>query len=125
MENSNRTILVTGATGNQGGSIARHLLQRGKFKVLAMVRDENKPAAKALKQLGAELIKADFNDRASLDRAIQGVYGVFSIQDFREGADVEIQHGNATRRCRQSGWCPAFCLQFGGKCRAQHGHSAF
>jgi uncharacterized protein YbjT (DUF2867 family) len=45
MENSNRTILVTGATGNQGGSIARHLLQRGKFKVRAMVRDENKPAA--------------------------------------------------------------------------------
>jgi uncharacterized protein YbjT (DUF2867 family) len=95
MENSNRTILVTGATGNQGGSIARHLLQLGKFKVRAMVRDENKPAAKALKQLGAELILADFNDRASLDRAVQGVYGVFSIQDFREGADVEIQHGNA------------------------------
>jgi uncharacterized protein YbjT (DUF2867 family) len=95
MENSNRTILVTGATGNQGGSIARHLLQRGKFKVRAMVRDENKPAAKALKQLGAELVIADFNDRASLDRAVQGVYGVFSIQDFREGADVEIQHGNA------------------------------
>ena len=95
MENSNRTILVTGATGNQGGSIARHLLQRGKFKVRAMVRDENKPAAKALKQLGAELIKADFKDRVSLDRAVHGVYGIFSIQDFREGADVEIQHGNA------------------------------
>jgi uncharacterized protein YbjT (DUF2867 family) len=95
MENSNRTILVTGATGNQGGTVARHLLQRGKFKVRAMVRDENKPAAKALKELGAELVKADFNDRASLDRAVEGVYGVFSIQDFREGAAVEIQHGNA------------------------------
>jgi uncharacterized protein YbjT (DUF2867 family) len=103
MENSNRTILVTGATGNQGGSIARHLLQRGKFKVRAMVRDENKPAAIALKQLGAEIIKADFNDRASLvdavsqneNRAVQGVYGVFSIQDFRDGTEVEIQQGNA------------------------------
>jgi uncharacterized protein YbjT (DUF2867 family) len=94
MENSNRTILVTGATGNQGGSISRHLLQHGKFKVRAMVRDENKPAAIALKKLGAELVIADFNDRVSLDRAVQGVYGVFSIQDFREGADVEIQHGN-------------------------------
>lgn len=95
MANSNQTILVTGATGNQGGLIARHLLQRGKFKVRAMVRDENKPAAQALEQLGAELVKADFNDRASLDHAVQGVYGVFSIQDFREGMDVEIQHGNA------------------------------
>jgi uncharacterized protein YbjT (DUF2867 family) len=95
MENSNRTILVTGATGNQGGSIARHLLQLGKFKVRAMVRDENKPAAIALKQLGAELVKGDFNDRASLDRALQGVYGVFSIQDFRDGVEVEVQQGKA------------------------------
>jgi uncharacterized protein YbjT (DUF2867 family) len=95
MENSNRTILVTGATGNQGGSIARQLLQRGKFKVRAMVRDENKPAAIALKQLGAELTLADFNDRSSLDRAVQGVYGIFSIQDFRDGAEVEIRQGKA------------------------------
>jgi uncharacterized protein YbjT (DUF2867 family) len=95
MENSKRTILVTGATGNQGGSIARHLLQLGKFKVRAMVRDENKPAAIALKQLGAELVKADFNDRASVELALQGVYGVFSIQDFRDGAEVEIRQGKA------------------------------
>jgi uncharacterized protein YbjT (DUF2867 family) len=60
-----------------------------------MVRDENKPAAIALKQLGAELIIADFNDRTSLDRALQGVYGVFSIQDFRNGAEVEIRQGKA------------------------------
>jgi uncharacterized protein YbjT (DUF2867 family) len=95
MENSSQTILVTGATGNQGGTVARHLLQRGKFKVRAMVRDENKPTAQALKQAGAELIIGDFNDRASLDRALQGVYGVFSIQDFRDGAAVEIRQGKA------------------------------
>jgi uncharacterized protein YbjT (DUF2867 family) len=95
MANPNQIILVTGATGNQGGTVARHLLQRNKFKVRAMVRDENKPAAQALKQAGAELIKGDFNDRASLDHAVQGVYGVFSIQDFREGAAIEIQYGNA------------------------------
>jgi uncharacterized protein YbjT (DUF2867 family) len=95
MANSNQIILVTGATGNQGGTVARHLLQRNEFKVRAMVRDENKPAAQALKQAGAELVQGDFNDRTSLDRAVQGVYGVFSIQDFREGAAVEIQYGNA------------------------------
>jgi uncharacterized protein YbjT (DUF2867 family) len=95
MENLNQTILVTGATGNQGGTVARHLLQRGKFKVRAMVRDENKPAAQALQQAGAELIKGDFNDRDSLDRALEGIYGVFSIQDFRDGAEVEILQGKA------------------------------
>ncbi|MEH2041516.1 NmrA/HSCARG family protein [Nostoc sp.] len=88
-------ILVTGATGNQGGAIARHLLQRGKFKVRAMVRDQNKPAAQALQQAGAELVQGDFNDRASLNRAVQGVHGIFSMQDFREGAEVEIRHGQA------------------------------
>jgi uncharacterized protein YbjT (DUF2867 family) len=95
MANSNQTILVTGATGNQGGTVARHLLQLGRFKVRAMVRDENKPAAQALKQAGAELVKGDFNDRASLDRAVEGAYGVFSIQDFKEGAEVEISQGKA------------------------------
>jgi uncharacterized protein YbjT (DUF2867 family) len=93
--NAERIILVTGATGNQGGAVARHLLQRGKFKVRAMVRDQNKPTAQALQQAGAELVQADFNDRTSLDRALQGVYGVFSMQDFREGAAVEIRHGQA------------------------------
>jgi uncharacterized protein YbjT (DUF2867 family) len=93
--NTEQIILVTGATGNQGGAVARHLLQRGKFKVRAMVRDEHKPAAQALQQAGAELVQADFNDRASLDLAVQGVYGVFSMQDFREGAEVEIRHGRA------------------------------
>ena len=88
-------ILVNGATGNQGGAIARHLLQRGKFKVRAMVRDQNKPAAQALLQAGAELVQADFNDRASLDRALQGAYGVFSIQDFRDGVETEIHQGSA------------------------------
>jgi uncharacterized protein YbjT (DUF2867 family) len=95
MENSNQIILVTGATGNQGGAVARHLLQRDKFKVRAMVRDQNKPAAQSLKQAGAELVIGDFNDRASFDRALQGVYGVFSIQDFRDGVDTEIRQGIA------------------------------
>jgi uncharacterized protein YbjT (DUF2867 family) len=44
----NQTILVTGATGNQGGAVARHLLQRGKFTVRVLVRDPNKSAAQAL-----------------------------------------------------------------------------
>lgn len=93
--NAEKIILVIGATGNQGGAVARHLLQRGKFKVRALVRDENKPASLALQQAGAELVKGDLGDRASLDRAFAGVYGVFSVQDFKDGLDTEIRQGKA------------------------------
>ncbi len=94
MENSNQIILVIGATGNQGGAVARHLLQRGKFAVRALVRDENKPASQALNQAGAEPVEGDLNDRASLDQALAGVSGVFSVQGLGEGLEVEILQGN-------------------------------
>ena len=93
MEDSKKIILVTGATGNQGGAVARHLLKRGKFKVRALVRDKNKPAAQKLGQAGAELAEGNFDDRASLERAMQGVYGVFSVQGIENGLDVEIKQG--------------------------------
>ena len=93
--NTERLILVTGATGNQGSAIAHHLLQRGNFKVRALVRDPNKPASVALEQAGAELVVGDLNDRASLDRALQGAYGVVSLQIFLDGLDTEIRQGKA------------------------------
>lgn len=95
MATSNQIILVTGATGNQGGAVSRHLLQRGVFAVRALVRDKNKPAAQALQQAGAELVEGDFADRASLDRALKGVSGVFSLQVFKDGVEVEIRNGKA------------------------------
>jgi uncharacterized protein YbjT (DUF2867 family) len=95
MTNPNQVILVTGATGNQGGAVAHHLLQRGAFAVRALVRNPNKPAAQDLRKAGAELVMGDFGDRASLDRAMQGVYGVFSMQDFRDGVETEIREGKA------------------------------
>lgn len=75
--------------------MARHLLKRGNFKVRAFVRDPNKPAAHALQQAGAELVAGDFSDRASLDRALQGAYGVFSLQTFLKegGLSAEIRDG--------------------------------
>ncbi len=91
--NTERLILVTGATGNQGGAVAHHLLLRGNFRVRAFVRDPNKPAAQALQQAGAELVEGDLNDRASLDRALQGVAGVFSVQSFNDGLSAEVRQG--------------------------------
>ena len=95
MKNANGTILVTGATGHQGSTVARHLLQRGRFAVCALVRDQKEPTARALKQAGAELAEGDFGDRASLDRALRGVSGVFSMQGFQDGASIEIRQGKA------------------------------
>lgn len=95
MEKKDKTILVIGSTGQQGGAVARHLLKDG-WKVRAFVRDEKKESAAELKKLGAELFKGDMTDRDSLDKAMEGVYGVFSIQNFWEhGYDGELNQGKA------------------------------
>ncbi|CAG7653011.1 NmrA/HSCARG family protein [Paenibacillus allorhizosphaerae] len=75
----NKTILVLGATGQQGGSAAARLLADG-WQVRAFVRNRSAKEAQALAQNGAELAVGDLDDRASLDAAMQGVYGVFSVQ---------------------------------------------
>jgi uncharacterized protein YbjT (DUF2867 family) len=90
-----RIILVTGATGKQGGVTAKHLLAQG-WKVRALTRDVDKPAARALASAGAEVVRADNDDRASLDRAMQGVYGAFSVQNFwlpGVGFEGEVRQG--------------------------------
>lgn len=91
--NQERTVLVTGATGHQGGAVARDLLKGG-FRVRALTRNPDKPAAEALRKLGAEVVEGNLDDRASLDRALAGVYGVFSVQNFWEtGYQREIDQG--------------------------------
>jgi uncharacterized protein YbjT (DUF2867 family) len=79
MNMNGKTILVTGATGNQGGATARHLLADG-WNVRALVRDEGTPAAAALAAAGAELVRGDLDEPASLDAAVRGSYGVYSVQ---------------------------------------------
>ena len=54
-------ILVTGATGLQGGAVARHLLKLGKPEVRCLTRRPDSEAAKTFKQLGAEVVKADLD----------------------------------------------------------------
>ena len=79
MDTHGQTILVTGATGNQGGATARHLLAEG-WHVRALVRDATTPAAAALAAAGAELVRGDLDDRASIDAAVRGAYGLYSVQ---------------------------------------------
>jgi uncharacterized protein YbjT (DUF2867 family) len=89
-----KRILVTGATGQQGGAVACHLLKKPGFAVRALVRDPEKPAAKALAQAGVDLMPGDLEDLASIKRAIEGVYGVYSVQSSMEaGYEGEVRQG--------------------------------
>lgn len=90
---ANRRILVTGATGGQGGSVAKHLLASGAFSVRAATRNPASGAAQALKNAGAELIECDMGDPASVRRALDGCYGVFGVTNFWEHFDKELVHG--------------------------------
>ncbi|WP_298561965.1 NmrA/HSCARG family protein [Streptomyces luteogriseus] len=72
------TVAVTGATGAQGGATARALLAAG-HRVRALTRRPGSPAADALRALGAEVRRADFDDRASLDAAFAGADSLFAV----------------------------------------------
>jgi uncharacterized protein YbjT (DUF2867 family) len=88
-------VLVTGATGRQGGAVVRHLLASG-WQVRALTRDPGKPASRSLAELGATPVKGDMDDPASLRQAMQGAYGVFSAQDYWSvGAQREVAQGKA------------------------------
>ena len=88
-----KKILVFGATGGQGGSVARELLRRGEFDVRAITRNASSPAAQALRELGAEIVEGNLDDRASIDAALQGVYGVFGVTNFWEHYAKEGEQG--------------------------------
>ena len=88
--------LVTGATGKQGGAVARLLLDHG-HSVRAVTRKPSSPAAAALAQLGAELVTADLTDRDAMHGAARGRDAVFSIATpFEAGTSAEITQGTTT-----------------------------
>jgi uncharacterized protein YbjT (DUF2867 family) len=93
MANESKLVLVTGATGKQGGAVAKELLGHG-FKVRAMTRQPEGEGARALKALGAEVVKGDLDDQASLQAAVSGVWGVFAVQNTWEaGVEKEEEQG--------------------------------
>ncbi len=79
-----KIIAVVGATGAQGGGLVRAILKdkAGGFTARALTRDVNSDKAKTLASLGAELVAADVDDRASLERAFTGAYGAFCVTFF-------------------------------------------
>ncbi len=92
MTNQN-IILVTGATGAQGGSVTRHLIAGRKFAVRCLTRNSNSEKAKALNDAGADVVNGDLEDIESLKAAMDGCYGVFGVTNFWEHFGKEYQQG--------------------------------
>src|SRR5260370_28034933 len=93
VSNSDKTMLVTGATGRQGGAVIRHMLPKG-WKLRALTRTPQSHAAQLLASQGVELLHGDLEDSASVARAAAGVYGIYSVQDFwAVGAKREVLQG--------------------------------
>ena len=95
MKKGTDLVLVTGATGNQGGAVARELLAGG-HKVRAMTRKPQGDAAQALASLGAEVAYGDLDDPRSLEPALDGVWGMFALQNTWE-AGVEGEEAQGKR----------------------------
>ena len=90
---SGLTVAVVGATGRQGGAVARHLLADG-WRVRALTRRPDSQPAGALVARGAEVVRVELGDPGSLVSAFEGAYGVFSVQNpMIGGVSKEVEHG--------------------------------
>jgi len=103
-----KTIVVMGATGAQGGGLARAILAdpSGPFAVRAVTRKPNSDKAKDLARQGAEVVTADADDESSLEKAYAGAYGVFCVTNFWEhfSADKETaQAANMAKAATKAG----------------------
>lgn len=89
-----RTVLITGATGKQGGATARALAGKG-FRLRAMTRNPDGDAAKAIAaDTSAEIVRGDLDDAESLRNALRGAWGVFGVQNTWEaGVEREEEQG--------------------------------
>ncbi|MFC7079776.1 NmrA/HSCARG family protein [Halorussus caseinilyticus] len=91
-----KTVLVTGATGTQGGAVADHLLSgdHGEFAVHALTRHPDSTPARELAERGAEVVQGDLAEKNTIRPIVEEVDAVFGVTNFWEhGYDDEIEHG--------------------------------
>jgi uncharacterized protein YbjT (DUF2867 family) len=121
MVDRNRLILVSGATGQQGGAIARELLDAG-WRVRAMTRKPEGEAARALAERGAEVVQADLDDEASLRRALAGAWGAVAVQNTWEaGVEGEEEQGKRFARVAREAGVQHYVYQSVGSAHRQTG----
>ena len=88
-----KLVLVTGATGKQGGAVVEALLTRG-HQVRALTRNSASPAANRLREHGVEIAVGDFTDHDSLVRAARGADAVYAMSTpYEQGAEKETAQG--------------------------------
>ena len=88
----NKTIFVTGGTGNQGGAVVRNLADQG-FKIVALTRNPASAKGQILKNLNIQVVKGDLNNVDTYREYLKDVYGIFSVQTFENGVEKEINQG--------------------------------
>ncbi|XP_008056205.1 nmrA-like family domain-containing protein 1 [Carlito syrichta] len=84
-----KLVVVFGATGAQGGSVAHTLLEDGTFRVRVVTRNPGKSAAKKLRQQGAEVVQGDQDDQASMELALTGAHATFIVTNYWENCSQE------------------------------------
>jgi len=101
---SDRTILITGATGHQGGAVA-HALHGSGFRLRGMTRKPESEQAAALARRGVDIVKGDLDDEATLRRALAGAWGVFGVQNTWEAGveREEVQGKRLATLAREAG----------------------
>ena len=93
MAGHDRVIVVTGATGRQGGAVARHLLAEG-YRVRGVTRSPDSKQARRLALFGADIVRADMASADDMRRACAGAHGVFSVQNAMiSGEQGELAQG--------------------------------
>jgi len=99
---SKKIIVVFGATGAQGGGLARAILQdvQSPFAVRAVTRDVQSPGAQALSRLGAEVVAADLDDGPSVREALKGAYGAFLVTFYWAHFSPEKEKAHAETMAR-------------------------
>ncbi|HEY0207563.1 NmrA/HSCARG family protein [Acerihabitans sp.] len=94
-DNNARIIVVIGATGQQGGAVARALAATGRWRVRAVVRNPASSVALCLRDHGIEVIHGNMDRPESLSAALAGAYGVYAMQPSVRGTEIEIRQGAA------------------------------
>ncbi|WP_226005884.1 NmrA/HSCARG family protein [Natrinema salinisoli] len=89
------SVLVTGATGNQGGAVVAHLLESdADFDVYGLTRDASGDRARELAEQGVTMVEGDMNDKESLAPHVADVDAVFAVTNFwTQGYDAQVQQG--------------------------------
>ena len=104
MAASEKVILITGASGRQGGAVIRHMLPKG-WKLRALVFKSDDATVQRFARQGIEVVRGNLDEPSSLEKATRGAYGVYSVQDFWSvGAKREVQQGkNLADAAKKSG----------------------